>query len=271
MKLIKPDYVFSLTALTLVLAATLTFIRLLNGGISDSAANAGKSLNVGPIVNVATIDTSQRFVAVGKMVGNASDEVPYEISLWDVKGNTLLWSKRTDSALSLAFSPDSRVLASDSHKGVAIWRVSDGSLMDTLDSGEMQESGVANKQVVHLVFSGDGSTVAATGPFKLWLWKMPEGAMLKTLDLSECGMANRLRFSPDGQILAVGCGEFNHAEIPDPSRYPILLFGLKNLGWLPKELEGHITEVSSLDFSPNSRILASAGGRSDGELRLWDL
>lgn len=267
----KPEILLSLIAVLLVAAVLCLLIRPRNeAAIKSFASNIDITRKVAPNLSVAAFDPSGKFVAVGRMVGNASDEEPYEISLWDARDKRTFWSKRTDLALSLVFSPDGKTLASGSSRGVALWRLDDGSLMSVLDSGEKQDAAVANKQVIQLAFSHDGKLVAAAGSFKLWVWKMPEAALFKTISLSECGTMKSLAFSNDGNTLAVGCGEFNRAEIPDPSRYPILLFDLKNLS-LSRKLEGHTSEVSCLDFSPDSQILVSGGGRSNTELRLWNV
>lgn len=252
----------------ITIVGSMALISALARRMFSTNSDAIDTIYTGKTVDAGAFSTSQQFIALGRMMGNASDNAPYEISLWSVQNKRFLWSNRTDSALSLAFSPDSETLASDSHKGITLWRVKDGVRLRTLDSGEPEGTTIANKQVFQVSFSHDGGTIAATGPFKMWLWKMPEGVLLKTIDLSGCGISNSLSFSPDDRTLAIGCGEFNRAEKPDRSHYPILLWNVST-GTLMRRLEGHVTEVSALDFSPDGEVLTSGGGRSDGELRLW--
>jgi WD40 repeat protein len=252
--------------LAVVAGLTFTSVTILRTLGADS--RPVNHINTGQRVDAAAFSTTQQLLALSRMVGNASDRLPYEINLWSAKDKRVVWSRRTDSALTLAFSPDSETLASGTHKGIALWQVKDGLLLRTLDSSEPEESGIANKQVLQVSFSRDGRTLAAAGLFRLWVWKMPDGILQKTIDLPECGMPKSLSFSSDGRTLAVGCGEFNRAETPDPSYYPILLWNLAS-GNLVRKLEGHVTEVSSLDFSPGGDVVASGGGGSDGELRLW--
>jgi WD40 repeat protein len=220
------------------------------------------SVETGQKFNAIAFSPDRQIMASGTMVDSATSVKPYEISLWDVKNGSHLRAWRTDDALDLSFSPDGKTLASRGTKGAFLWRVEDGALLHTLT--------VNDEQVLRIVFSPNGQTLIGAGVFKLWLWSVRDGSLLHISDINKCGETNSLAVSPDGKTLAVGCGEYNHAETPDNSYYPILLLQGNN-GSLEKTLKGHATEVSCLTFSPDGHLLTSGGGRSDGELRLWQI
>jgi WD40 repeat protein len=71
---------------------------------------------------------------------------------------------------------------------------------------------------------------------------------------------NCLAWSPDGGLLASGCGGAPSAD------HTIKLW--KPDGSLVKVLSGHSDQVNELSWSPDGKTLASAS--SDGTIRLWD-
>jgi dipeptidyl aminopeptidase/acylaminoacyl peptidase len=69
-----------------------------------------------------------------------------------------------------------------------------------------------------------------------------------------------VRFSPDGNILAVG--GYRQVRLIDPAS-----------GKLLATLSGHADSVRSIAFSPDGKLLAAAGGapQSEGEIKIWDV
>ncbi len=100
----------------------------------------------------------------------------------------------TDFVYSVAFSPDGQTLASASNdKTVKLWRVSDGSLIRTLQGTSSVES---------VVFSPDGQTLASgSADNTVRLWRVADGSLIRTLDSYTYGVQSVV-FSPDGQTLA---------------------------------------------------------------------
>ncbi len=87
------------------------------------------------------------------------------------------------------------------------------------------------------------------------LWYMPEGKPLYELPAS-IDAVDTLAFSPDGSLLVTG------------SWRQLKIWDMTN-GNLLTTLEGHSSWILSAEFSPDSRILATAS--LDGTLWLWGI
>jgi WD40 repeat protein len=171
-----------------------------------------------------------------------------------------------------AFSPDGKVLAGAAgERGageVFVWDVSAG-----LPSGKPKRILIGHKgQVESLAFSPDGKILAAGGgeelPFDygegnhgvVTLWDVSGGKRIAIL-LGYEGV-NAIAFSPDGTVLASGCGN------EDGDRWgEVQLWDVKTKKLL-RYLHGHGNYVETVAFAPDARTLASG---SYGEIKLWDI
>ena len=195
------------------------------------------------------------------------------IKLWHVETQQYFQtlSGHIGRILSLAFSPDGTLL------------VSGGG-----DNWEMQKN--ADGRTTY--FSDGDSPVDRTAK----VWEVATGGNIATLESS--GMVRRVAFSPDGKCLTTGttrtvtlwCAKTwqpmatldtvsfeSFAFSPDGSRlviggtWPeqrIQIWDVETRE-LIVELSGHKSDVESLAFSPDSRLLASGG--FDGIIYLWDM
>lgn len=207
------------------------------------------------------------------------------------RGNPIL-ARPIGPLYSLAFSPDSQVVAACDGAGVIRVR--------TVETGEVTASCAGHSSVVWSVAYSPDVTMLATASVdktvKLWdaslqqclctleghtgavytvgfaadgrilasgsqdatirLWEPRTGQMLATFTGSRLSV-NAVAFSPDGNSLASG-GDDKIARIWD-----------LRTGTIVQAMEGHAEEIVCVAFSPNGSILAS--GSIDGTVRLWSV
>ncbi|WP_442949229.1 NB-ARC domain-containing protein [Nostoc sp.] len=161
-----------------------------------------------------------------------------------------VFTEKLGSILSVAFSPDGKLLATGDADGDAhLWQVEDGKRLFTCSGHKSWVRSVA--------FSPDSKKLASGSEDKtVKLWDVQTGKCLKTLKEHSSWIWS-VAFSPNGQILASGSEDKT-----------VKLWDVQTGEWL-KTLEGHTKWVRSVVFSPNGQILAS--GSEDQTVKLWDV
>ena len=146
----------------------------------------------------------------------------------------------------LAFAPDGETVVTTNRNGLVWkWRVEDG---EQLDEWAVEDPDYGRS----LAYSPDGEIVAA-GHFDgyIHLWRAADGTLLHTLEPeSKYGRAERLAFSPDGDLLAVAGAqrEFDH----------IVRLWRADDGSIYRELDVG-REANGVTFSPDGELLAAGG------------
>ncbi|KAF3076958.1 hypothetical protein CFAM422_000570 [Trichoderma lentiforme] len=167
---------------------------------------------------------------------------------WDSHRQTL---DAGDEVNVVAFSPNSRMLASALGHIVQFWDASTGSHQRTLEGH--------HGKVRSITFSSDGKILASSSDDNtIRLWEVSTGSHKRTL-VGHIGKVESIAFSPDDTILA-------SSSIDNTIR----LWDIA-LGSCRQTIEEHDdwTRYRSVAFSPDGRILASVSG--PGILRLGDV
>jgi len=159
-------------------------------------------------------------------------------------------SGHTNMVNSVAFSPDSSILASgsDDHT-ISLWSVASGAEILTLPGHPFYVRSVA--------FSPDGRKLASGSWDKtVKIWSVESGTELRTLS-GHTGEIESVAFSPDGSILASGSHD-----------HTIKLWSVAS-GTVLRTLSGHSEWVVSVTFSPDGSMLAS--GSYDKTIKIWEI
>jgi WD40 repeat protein/serine/threonine protein kinase len=177
------------------------------------------------------------------------------ISLWSTAQGVRLRSFRaqpqSSPIMSVAFSPDAKLLASASEDGKVVVR--------SAEAGTVKYTFAERPGKMHtVVFSPDGKLLASGGADPMInLREVATGSLVGSVP-SEAPPVLSLVFSPDGKLLASTDYDRDHS---------VKLWRVVDHTLLHK-LEGHAQEVYDVAFSPDGTRLASAGG--DQVVMLWD-
>lgn len=135
------------------------------------------------------------------------------------------------------------------------WELPDGAKL-RLGKGEIRNLWRGNQYQ----FSPDSSQFIVFTSIGIWVYDTQTGEEIRLLTGTKDSIPDNLVISPDNQIIACQTDSENISGIQ--------LFDF-HTGKLQNTLEGHITEIESIDFSPDSQMLVS--GDDDGKLVIWDI
>lgn len=183
------------------------------------------------------------------------------IRRWDVATGRELNSSATRSAksISVAFSSDNRLMATEEGNTTNIWSIQAGALTQSYKGGYNTLFFTPDNQSLIRGFLGVDRLNLTTGQSESLSAKGIEG-LWQTQDA--------IAFSPDGELIA-GPGETDLVESKfDASRVSKIQLVSTRTNSQVKLLDGHLA-VQCLAFSSDSKLLASGGG--DDTIKLWDV
>jgi WD40 repeat protein len=242
------------------------------------------------------ISPDDRYLASAGLGTIAGEVGGGEVRLWDIESRRVIEILKTnDSNCSVAFSPDSKVLAfATAHHGVTLWDIQ-GHREVTRFPAET----VSWATGPFLRFSPNGRQLAiGWNDGKVVIWDLATGATALKL-AAHASPVLALFFSPDGQRL-ITAGSYNDHRIrvwslPTGERLATLTNNTARLQGVALSPDGktlatgdwdwkirildlaqqrqlalltnHTATVWALAFSPDGKMLASASGRC---IKLWD-
>jgi WD40 repeat protein len=208
---------------------------------------------------------------VGGCAGDAQESVSGSVEGCGSLLQTL--TGHTDAVHSVAFSPDGQFLASGSYDHqVRLWRVDN--CLDQIEGsapGDVNGCGNLLRVLEHdwaveaVAFGPDGMILASGGwEETIRLWEVGTGNLLLTLE-EHGGSVRSLAFRPkqpgddtNRTILAAGLSDGS-----------VWLWDVDDGGTTLETLTGHYGHVNSVAFSPDGKILASAGDYLDQNVQVW--
>jgi WD40 repeat protein len=174
------------------------------------------------------------------------------VHVWNVSTgkelHQLTWDREKTPCWALSFSDDGKLLACGGDGGLWLWDSTRGKLL--------WESRNNKAYVQAVAFSPDGSLVAALYEHSLDVFEVASGKIILSQALKMAGRA--IAFAPDGRTLLLGFrglrGTIHFLDV--------------GTGEVFAKLSGHEGDINQFAFSPNSKVLASAG--ADAAVFLWD-
>jgi small GTP-binding protein len=185
----------------------------------------------------------------GTLASGSNDDT---VQLWDTQSGKLLCTFEDEEGVhqgastSLAFNPQSQMLAMGRHHTVKLWDTQTGKLLHTLTGRSYVWSVAFDPQSGTLASGIDDNTVQ--------LWDTQSGEQLRVLEGHQSQVLG-VAFHPNGEVL-----------VSASSDKTVKLWELSS-GKLLRTLEGHTLGVETVAFSPDGRLLASKS--SDRTIRLW--
>jgi len=170
------------------------------------------------------------------------------VDQWDLANQKRIhqWDTGSQAITALAISPDEQVLAAGDNSGkIQLWDINEREILHTFNLG-------TGNPVDSIAFNPDGVQLVATSENSIQAWDVASGTWVRAWKAQDTH--NRLLYSPDQCILALGSGEsVDFLDLRKGSFYP----GFGNAK----------SSVTSLAFSSDGYLMAI--GSKNGNVLIW--
>jgi serine/threonine protein kinase/WD40 repeat protein len=234
--------------------SSITLLDLVTQQETQLVTNLGQSIWLG-----FTPDDHRLLTVSERTDAGQSDELPYDLTAWDIETKRLLWRRmiggNADLYRSYAISPDGGAfVAVRNLKGQARAKV-----YETQDGSERVTIKLADSYATSATFSPDSSTLLTGAGYSdpaIRLWDAHTGKASGTLEGHRAYVSDLL-FTSDGTRLISSSGDQTIRLWDWSTRQPAGV------------LRGHLNEVDGLALATDGRTLASSC--KDGSIYLWDM
>ncbi|MGW7450081.1 WD40 repeat domain-containing serine/threonine protein kinase [Streptomyces sp. NPDC054787] len=198
-----------------------------------------------------------RFSPDGRTLATGTNGPIPRVHLWDVATRTLTRTldRRGPVSYPVAFSPDSKTIATNGDGDVLLWNAATGALAGT--------AGGDWGAVTALAFSPDGKALAiGDEDGKLRLWE--PGSSSKPAELAAVGSGlQSVAFTPDGKAVISGSDRLRRLDRTDLS---IALFGTGKADWVMPSPDGEsVATVAYVGGSAKLVLWSTATRTATGE------
>lgn len=185
-----------------------------------------------------------------------------DVEIWDVTRGELIFVYPHKGATMLAWSSDGTHIASASFSGgeIQVWDIRYQRNVCTYTHAST---------VMAIAWSPDGRRIVSAGWATVQICNSANGKPLFTYH-GHTQMVNAVAWSPDGTRIASAGNRNSTDDLLDPESYKLVHVWNATTGNLVFAYQGHATEVSAVAWSPNGKLIASAGAVSwDATVQIW--
>jgi len=190
-----------------------------------------------------------------------SDVSDTALKLWDVKSGSELktfGSADNEHTETAVFSPDGTKIIVADEKVIKFW--------DIKAAIEISQLKGLAEETSFIGFSPDGKTLVIPSDHAISLWATTNWQRITTIIDEGTDSFGKVVFSPDSKFFAVS------------SEKTIELWDVKTVKKV-KSFTGHSSMITSIAFSPDGKLIASAdtglsgdiGGVNAGSIKIWDV
>lgn len=150
-------------------------------------------------IDVLAFSPDGQLLAASGVDFNESGTFDAPVHVWQVDSWDLLYKTAYPGpTVSLEFSPDNTLLATESHDGIYLWDARTGSFLTSLD--------VDTASINDIAFSPDGRFLAgADASSKVYVWDVAHRTLHTTLQ-GHTAQVLSVAWHPDGTLLATASG-----------------------------------------------------------------